>query len=134
MWLFMLSFLLTSCVIQDYGVHQEEDYTKTQDTLISKCKKDLEYYADISRQKYGTSYSILKIKKFDDLESARDFSDIWGSALDINSDLYMSYNEIEYPIVIIAIKFKGKGGELPITLTCNSKGNLMKSSKRKILI
>jgi hypothetical protein len=130
-------FLVSGCQIGDYKISKvSEDNPLTdrneEKTLIDLCKDDLEYWADISKQKYGTSYSILKTGEFEDINSAKDFADIWSNALWKNPDLYNQ--DFDFPIVLIAIKFKGPGGELPIVLTCNKDGNLMTFSKKSILI
>ena len=113
----------------------------TENKLISDCKKEINYYGDITKTKYGISSSISEVKEVSDYESVDDFSEIWrfGYNSDIELDSiqkqFPRYKrpELDFPIVVFAITFKKDTREFPAVIACNNEGELMEHSRNTFL-
>lgn len=108
------------------------------DSLLNDCKNDFNYYSDIAKKKYDVGISILETKKVTDLEAVEEFYKLWGTGTDFTfikfRDHYLDYPEdVEFPLVLYAAKFKGNGGKYPTTIVCDSKGKIMEKSQYVLL-
>lgn len=107
-------------------------------TLLDKCKISLSKCEDITRKKFGTfSVTLLDSKEINNLEEGEDFSSTWSfilSSLETAVRIEYGYeNKVEFPIILLATRVSGPGGEMPVLVQCNKEGDLFRFSKMSLL-
>jgi len=135
----VLSGSLSSANNQDDNSAEPSKIVNKEDRLITKCRQSFESCKDIATQKYDMSISLLKIERFDEKDEAIEFFDTWKGILQSGLETQLRFEdwdatvESSLPLVIIASKVTGVGGQLPVTLICLEDGELTSMSKSQLL-
>lgn len=114
------------------------DDTK-KDSLISECMDSIKECKYIANRKYDVSFKILETHKFNDEEKAIEFFDIWKGGTqfylewELRSKGYGTTIEESLPLVMSFTKIKVDGGEIPTILICDNEGEMLGSSKARLL-
>lgn len=139
--LLILPLVLAGCQIGGYEIRKVPTVTENpqepeaipNSDLLSKCKSDFNYYVDIAEKKHGVSISLLDSKEVPDEDSLKSFYTLWGSEMDMNMDLQYNWEELDYPMVLLGIKFEGIRGQVPMVIACGSDGKLIEPSRQRVL-
>lgn len=94
----------------------------SQNSIENLCKQEYQSYSKIGEQKYGVTFSLIKIQGFESQSEVNNFVNIYGTG---------DYRELEqfsgnFPMVGISASYysPSAGSSFPELIGCNSNGKL----------
>lgn len=104
--------------------------------LIKNCRLSYDECVYVATQKFDWSVTLIKAEKFEEITKANEFYKTWASLQLVTRGFNLSnlsVEELEFPVVLFAVKLKGKifepVGQLTVVLICDKSGRLTNSSK-----
>ncbi len=116
---------------EDYEKNNTQNLSNVPISIVSKCRSQYIHYSNIGESKYDVDYDIITIKKIWDEEELKEFNELYSFLLSPPPSLQTSSN---YPVVGIAATLSGPGGQIPLVVNCDYKGDLTEDSKNTLVL
>ncbi len=120
--------------------YQDDSSEEPSFNLVATCRKELEYYRDVSESKYGLKIDVNEVKQVKNREEAQKFLDLWKFSMGhqtLTGDNVLGIfgrSISQFPVVMAAISIHYPDGiAIPTVLGCEYTGKLTENSQKLIL-